>query len=94
LVCAGDVCDILELNSNAVRRLDEDEKNTLRLTYSIPTRGNPNVIVINESGLYSLILRSRKPEAKAFKRWVTHEVLPSIRKTGGYIHWRYTCQAV
>ena len=46
-------------------------------------RGNPVVKIVNESGLYSLILKSRKPEAKAFKRWITGEVLPSIRKTGG-----------
>lgn len=47
--------------------------------------GNQNVIVINESGIYSSILRSRKPEAKQFKKWVTSEVLPSIRKYGAYL---------
>lgn len=80
---AKDVCDVLGLDPTALRRLDDDEKNTLRLTQGIQ-RGNPNVNVINEPGLYALILRSRKPEAKKFKRWVTHEVLPQIRKTGRY----------
>jgi anti-repressor protein len=79
---AKDVCDVLDLNSNATRRLDDDEKTTLRLTYS----GNmtTNVTIVNEPGLYTLILGSRKPEAKQFKRWITHEVIPSIRKTGSY----------
>ncbi|MGN4425708.1 BRO-N domain-containing protein [Bacillus cereus group sp. MYBK30-1] len=49
-------------------------------------RGNQNVAVINESGLYSLIMSSRKPQAKAFKKWVTAEVLPTICKTGGYVN--------
>lgn len=80
---ASDVCKALEIDATATRRLDDDEKNTLRLTQG--TSGNPNVTVINESGLYSLVLGSRKPEAKAFKRWITHEVIPKIRKTGGYI---------
>jgi hypothetical protein len=61
-------------------RLDEDERQNRQLRGFGP-RG---VITINESGLYSAILGSRKPEAKTFKRWVTHEVLPSIRRTGGY----------
>jgi prophage antirepressor-like protein len=47
-------------------------------------RGNPNTYIISESGLYSLILRSRKPIARGFKRWITHEVIPSVRKTGKY----------
>ena len=49
---------------------------------------------INEPGLYSLILRSRKPEAKAFKRWITHEVIPTIRKTGGYIAGQETMGSI
>lgn len=65
------------------RHLDDDEKNRTTIT----TLGGPQKITIfNEPGLYSLILRSRKPGAKDFKRWVTHEVIPSIRKTGGYRH--------
>lgn len=82
---AVDVCRALEIANvpDAVARLDEDEKNTIVLTDSIP--GNPNRAVINEPGMYALVLGSRKPEAKAFKRWITHEVIPAIRKTGGYI---------
>jgi anti-repressor protein len=81
---AKDVCLVLEINdvSKAVSRLDEDEKGT----NSIPTLGgNQNLLTVNEAGLYSLILTSRKPEAKQFKRWVTHEVLPIIRKHGAYM---------
>jgi prophage antirepressor-like protein len=78
-----DICDALEISnvSDAIKRLDEDEK----LVSTLPISGqNREVLLINESGLYSLVLSSRKPEAKRFKRWVTGEVLPSIRKTGGY----------
>ena len=84
---AADVCRALEINnpSMAIGRLDEDEKSTLSLTEGTsPNGGNPNVNVVNEPGLYSLVLGSRKPEAKAFKRWITHEVIPAIRKTGAY----------
>lgn len=80
---ASDVCKALDIDPTSTRRLDDDEKNTLRLTQGIP--GNPNVTVVNEPGLYTLVLGSRKPEAKAFKRWITHEVIPSIRKHGGYV---------
>lgn len=80
---AADVCKALEIDATATRRLDDDEKNTLRLTQTIA--GNPNVTIVSESGLYSLVLGSRKPEAKEFKRWVTHEVIPSIRKHGAYM---------
>lgn len=81
---AADVCRALEIKNSrdAVTRLDDDEKNTVALTDGI--QGNPNKTVVNEPGLYSLVLGSRKPEAKAFKRWITHEVIPAIRKTGGY----------
>lgn len=80
-----DVCEILGvINSrDAIARLDDDEKNTVVLTDG--NRGNPKKTVVNEAGFYSLVLSSRKPEAREFKRWVTHEVLPSIRKSGGYI---------
>ena len=80
---AADVCRALEIEPTATRRLDEDEKNTLRLTQG--TSGNPNVNVVNEPGLYTLVLGSRKPEARAFKRWLTHEVLPAIRKHRLYL---------
>lgn len=81
---AGDVTKVLGLNNvgQALASLDDDEKSSVTINDGTP--GNPNRAIVNEPGLYSLILRSRKPEAKAFKRWVTHEVLPSIRKTGSY----------
>lgn len=81
---AKDVCDILGIvnNRDAISGLDEDEKNTVAINNGIP--GNPNKTIVSEAGLYSLVLRSRKPEAKEFKRWVTHEVLPSIRRHGMY----------
>lgn len=77
---AKDVCDVLDIQNTtqATGRLDEDE----RSMFNIGRQGMTNII--NESGLYSLILASRKPEAKAFKKWVTSEVLPSIRKQGKY----------
>lgn len=79
---AADVCGALEVDRAQTRRLDDDEKGV----YSIPTPGGEQeMTVINEPGLYSLVLVSRKPEAKAFKRWITHDVIPAIRKTGGYI---------
>lgn len=79
---ASDICKVLELNNPTmvVQRLDNDEKSKLNLGLS---GGDTNCI--NEYGLYNLILASRKKEAKTFKRWITHEVLPSIRKNGGYI---------
>lgn len=78
---AKDVCDILEISnpSDALKRLDDDE----RSRFNLGRQGETNIV--NEAGLYVLVLGSRKPEAHEFKRWVTHEVLPSIRKTGGYI---------
>lgn len=82
---AKDVCDVLELSNvgQALARLDNDEKSSITLNDGTP--GNPNRAIVSESGLYALVLASRKPEAHEFKRWVTHEVLPQIRKTGGYI---------
>ncbi len=80
---AADVCKVLELErpQDSVRYLDDDEKGVCLV--NTPS-GKQRMTVITESGLYSLILRSRKPEAKQFKRWITHEVLPTIRKTGEY----------
>lgn len=77
---AKDVCEILELSnpSKAVSRLDDDERSNFKLG----RQGEVNIV--NEFGLYNLVLGSRKPEAKQFKRWITHEVIPSIRKTGSY----------
>ena len=81
---AKDVCDCLELGNprTSLALLDEDEKGV----HSVDTLGGlQEMSIISEPGLYSLILRSRKPEAKAFKRWITHEVIPAIRRTGGYM---------
>ena len=78
---AKDVCDILEISnpSDALKRLDDDE----RSRFNLGRQGETNIV--NEAGLYVLVLGSRKPEAHEFQRWVTHEVLPSIRKHGGYM---------
>lgn len=83
---AKDVCDILELTNPAValQSLDDDEKTNLSNSYVWSESGR-RPLIISEPGLYRLVMRSRKPEAKEFQRWVTHEVLPQIRKTGGYI---------
>ena len=80
---AADVCKALDLGDThkAVERLEDDEKGR----NSIPTLGgNQEMTTVSEAGLYSLVLGSRKPEAKAFKRWITHEVIPTIRKHGMY----------
>lgn len=81
---AKDICDILEIGNSrqAMTRIDEDEKADVILNDGSQNR---NMSAVNEYGLYSLILASRKPEAKAFKRWITHEVIPSIRKHGTYM---------
>ena len=78
---AKDVCDILEIkfHRDAVSRLDDDERGSVVVD---TLGGSQTMSAVNESGLYSLIFDSRKPEAKKFKRWVTHEVLPTIRRTG------------
>ena len=81
---AKDVGEILELGNprSSLALLDEDEKGV----HIIDTpSGAQEMSIVSEAGLYSLVLRSRKPEAKAFKRWVTHEVLPAIRRDGGYM---------
>ena len=82
---AADVCAALELGnvSQALKRLDDDEQ-TLISNEGQGFQSAPAHNIVNESGLYSLILGSRKPEAKRFKKWVTSEVLPAIRKTGQY----------
>lgn len=80
-----DVCNILDTGTNHLREyLDEDEITNIRTT-DIGQNGGKAPVFISEPGLYKLIMRSRKPEAKEFQRWVTHEVLPQIRRTGGYI---------
>jgi prophage antirepressor-like protein len=90
---AKDVCDILELSNptEALKSLDDDERSSLRITEGTsPNGGNPNVNVINEPGLYKLTFKSRKPIAKEFTRWVTHKVLPEIRRTGSYNAQQYS----
>lgn len=84
LFVAKDVCEILEIGNvtDALARLEEDEFDSIEVTDSIGRKQLTKAVT--ESGLYSLILGSRKPEARQFKRWITHEVLPSIRKTGQY----------
>lgn len=77
---AKDVCDCLEIKNttDALKRLDNDE----RSRFNLGRQGETNIV--NEYGLYNLVLSSRKPEAKEFKRWITHEVIPAIRKNGSY----------
>ena len=89
---AKDVCDILEIKdvSMATQSLDDDEKGTSKIG---TLGGMQTMTTISEPGLYALVLKSRKPEAKQFSRWVRHEVLPSIRKTGSY-SIRYTSPAL
>jgi prophage antirepressor-like protein len=81
---AADVCKALDLGnaSMTLSRLDDDEKGVSLID---TLGGLQNMVTVNEPGLYTLVLGSRKPEAKAFKRWITHDVIPSIRKNGGYI---------
>ena len=79
---AKDVLDVLDLDKTALRKLDEDEKGV----DSIHTPGGEQqMTTVTEPGFYKLVMRSRKPEAKAFQRWVTHEVLPALRRDGGYM---------
>lgn len=90
---AADICNALGIarQQDATRYLDADERQTIDIrtvssSQTTPlTSTNPAVTLVNEPGMYTLILRSRKPEAKAFKRWITHDVLPAIRTHGGYV---------
>ena len=81
---AKDVCDVLELgnSSEAVRKLDDEEKGSEKID---TLGGTQTMLVVNESGLYTLIIRSNMPNARPFRKWVTSEVLPSIRKHGAYM---------
>ena len=80
----ADVCRVLEITNvgNVSARLDDDEKDDIRLTDAIGRE--QQTIIVNESGLWNVVLRSDKPAAKRFKKWLTSEVIPSIRKTGSY----------
>jgi len=83
---AKDVCNVLGYQNTSKTisdHLDEDEYSNVSLGNTGP--GNPNVNIISESGLYTLVIRSNKPQAKLFRKWVTSVVLPSIRKTGEYV---------
>lgn len=81
---AKDVCTALEVKNSrdAIARLDTDERGVVLID---TPGGEQQMQAVNEAGLYVLVLSSRKPEAKAFKRWVTHEVLPALRRDGGYM---------
>lgn len=79
---SADVCQALAIDKTQTRRLDDDEKGVCLIQ---TLGGAQEMAVINEPGLYSLVLGSRKKEAKAFKRWVTHDVIPSVRKHGAYM---------
>lgn len=81
---AKDVCELLGLDDSrqAVSRLDDDEKGVIN---SDTLGGKQELTFVNESGMYALIFQSRKPQARAFRRWVTGEVLPSLRKYGYYV---------
>lgn len=83
---AKDICDVLELDNvtNALRALDSDEKSNIT-NCNVAQNGGRAPLIVSEAGFYKLVLRSRKPVAKEFQRWVTHEVLPSIRKRGAYM---------
>ena len=84
---AADVCRILGLSqvSRAMDRLDDDEKGSVKVPHPQSPDKTLEMNGVNEPGLYHLVLCSNKPEAKAFKRWITHEVIPDIRRNGGYI---------
>lgn len=87
---AKDICRILEIGTEQIRRLDDDEKG-LRSMHT--PGGEQKMSIVSESGLYSLTLGSKKPETKPFKHWVTHDVLPTLRKTGAYSIGSYAPKA-
>ena len=82
-----DICRVLEMKANSagevVKRLDKDEYDSIGLTDSLGRK--QKAYVVSESGLYSILVRSDKPKAKPFRKWITTEVLPTIRRTGGYV---------
>lgn len=82
---AADVCKALEVGnpSQAFTRLDDDERFTTLISNEGAASGQSQMSFVNEPGLYTLVLGSRKPEAKPFRRWITHDVIPAIRKHGG-----------
>ena len=84
---AKDVCNALGLGNTteALRPLDEDEKGNISNS-ELAQNGGRSPLIVSEAGFYKLVMRSRKPEAKAFQRWVTHEVLPAVRRDGAYVY--------
>ena len=82
---AKDVCDALGIRTDTVRAILDDDEVRETNPNSIGVAGGRKPLIVSEAGLYSLILRSRKPEAHVFKRWVTHDVLPALRRDGGYM---------
>ncbi len=90
---AADVCAVLGLNhvNKATQGLDGDERNTVPYTDS--SGRSQQMVIVSEPGLYTLLVRSRRPEAKPFRRWVTHEVLPALRRTGSYSVEQRTAEA-
>ena len=82
---AKDVCDILGTDTRDLHKILESDEITNVDSIHIAQNGGKAPLIISEPGLYRLVMKSRKPEAKEFQRWVTHEVLPQIRRTGGYI---------
>ena len=82
---AKDVCDALGIRTDTIHTILDDDEVDETNPNTIGVAGGRNPLIVSEAGLYSLVLKSRKPEAQAFRRWVTHDVLPSIRRTGGYM---------
>lgn len=82
---AKDLCQVLGISKHrdAVSRLDDDERESFKLD---TLGGKQDMVIVSESGMYALVLTSRKPEAKVFRKWITSDVLPTIRKTGTYTH--------
>ena len=82
---AKDVCDALGIRTDTIHTILDDDEVDETNPNTIGVAGGRNPLIVSEAGLYSLVLKSRKPEAQAFRRWVTHDVLPTIRRTGGYM---------
>lgn len=82
---ARDVCDALGIRTDTVRGILEEDEVKETNPNTIGVAGGRAPLIVSEPGLYTLVLKSRKPEAKAFRRWVTHDVLPAIRRNGGYM---------
>jgi len=84
---AADICKAMAISNarDAISRLDDDEHMTVAFSDGRPGHGAQKINIVSESGLYALVIRSNKPEAREFRKWITSEVLPSIRRTGAYV---------